>query len=219
MAPMRIWNKSLARNENRLSSLADITHVMSWMQIGPLEAGLTPLSSLVGLLQLLNWSDIHRLVCTERAHRAYHQTRTLLGYCRLKHALVPTTRYFALDNCEVCMAKLHGYLSGCVMCGHSLICMDCVTVVSDADLPMLPFPQFHRFVRAMKSEEATFPVRPGDVLCLICFPAGATETQLHEVRLHGYFCDLTDGMQGLGAWRLPSSRSIRAVGLTRGPHN
>ena len=219
MAPITLRNKSLPRRENRLSSIADIVHIMSWMRTGPLEDVLTPLSPLVGLLQLLAWSDIHRLVCTERAHCAYHQARTLLGYGRLKHALLPSTRCSVLDNCEVCMAKLHGYSSGCVMCDHALICVDCVTVISVTDLPMLPFPQFHRFFRAMKTEEATSPVRPGDVLCLVCYSARATEAQAHNLRMHDIYWGLSDGMLGTGAWRQPSSRSIRAVALTRSLSN
>ena len=204
MAPIALRNKRLPRRELRLSPLANIVHIMSWMHTGQLEEGLTPLSPLVGFLQLLAWKDIHRLVCTERANGAFHQARSLLRYCGLKQALLPPANDFNLDNCEVCLEKLHGYCSGCVMCDNSLACANCVAIVSASDLPMLPFPHFHRFRFSVSRKDETTPVMPGDVLCLNCYPGGATEAQGRLLRLLHLYWDLSDGMWGLGAWRAQS---------------
>ena len=203
MSPKQLRNKRIVRSIE-LSSLASLVQTMAWMQYSPLETELTPQSLLLGMLQLLAWRDIHHLVCTERAHRAYHQARTLLRYGRRRQIIDSANS--ELDNCDICLTKLHGYCSNCVMCHHTLICAECVFPVTKAALADLPFPCFHSFgVQVVQVEDGEWmhsmhPVRPGDVLCLICCPAGATETQLHKVRLHGYYCDLTDGMQGLGAW-------------------
>ena len=204
MAPIALRNKRLPRPELRLSPLANIVHIMSWMHTGQLEKVLTPSSPLVCFLQLLAWQDIQRLVCTERANGAFYQARSLLRYCGLKQALLPRTSNFTLDNCEVCLAKLHGYSSGCVMCDNSLACANCVTIVAGSDLPKLPFPHFHRFRFSVSRKDETTPVMPGDVLCLNCYPGGATEAQGRLLRLLHLYWDLSDGMWGLGAWRVQS---------------
>ena len=201
MAPIAIKNERLPRTELMLSPLANILHTMSWMHTGQLEKVLTPSSPLVGLLQLLAWRDIGQLVCSERALGAFCQARSLLRYCGLKQALLPTAKDYSLDNCEACLEKLHGYCSGCVMCDNSLTCANCVAVVSALDLPMLPFPHFHRSRCSVSRKNEIAPVMLGDVLCLNCYPGGATEAQGRLLRLLHLYWDLSDGMWGLGAWR------------------
>ena len=215
LAPVTLRNERLPRSEQEISPLANILHVMAWLQTGQLEEVITPRSPLVGLLQLLAWSDLHQLVSTERAPCTYHQARALLGYCKQPLAQRPTSKYIALVICEVCLTRLQGFRSGCVMCDHTRICAECVTIITGIDLPLLPFPQFHRFSRVMKNGEVASPVRPGDVLCLVCYSAMATEAQAHNLRMHNIYWGLSDGMLGTGAWRHPSSRSIRTVALTR----
>ena len=213
MAPIALRNKRLPRPELRLSPLANIVHIMSWMHTGQLEKVLTPSSPLVCFLQLLAWQDIQRLVCTERANGAFYQARSLLRYCGLKQALLPRTSNFTLDNCEVCLEKLHGYSSGCVMCDNSLACANCVTFVACSDLPKLPFPHFHRFRYSVSRQEETTPVMSGDVMCLNCYPDGASEAQKRHLRLLHIYWDLSDGMWGLGAWRAQIVGSNDAGGV------
>ena len=71
---------------------------------------------------------------------------------------------------------------------------------SHSDLSRLPFPRYHRSFAASRQDE-TSPVMPGDVLCLNCFPDGASEAQTRSLRLLHLYWDLSDGMWGLGAWR------------------
>ena len=193
----RLRNKRLERSADSTSSvLANISGELAWMQYGHLEAELTPSSSLEGLLQLLQWRDLQHLVCTERAHSAYHQARSLLQYGVRKIAIddaIPD-----IDHCDICLVRLWSSRGSCVMCHTTLICANCVVRVTEEAVATLPFPSFHRIGEGLW--EVLEPLRQGDALCLVCHPAGAARDQAGKVRIFGCFCDLLDGMMGHGAW-------------------
>ena len=166
------------------------------MQYSLLETELTPNSPLEGLLQLLLWRDLQQLACTERAHRAYHQARSLLAYGRRKLAIDTATH--DIDHCDICLIRLRRFRGNCVMCNSTLICANCVCCVTETAMADLPFPSFHSI--GDKPGNIPEPLRQGDVLCLICYPSGATHAQVHKVRIFGCFSDLMDGMLGYGEW-------------------
>ena len=203
MPHQRLRNARIAPGSAAIgSSLANAVQVMAWMQHRMLDTELRPNSPLRTLMQLLHWRDLQHLVCTERAHRAYHQARALLQYGKRKLAIEDANTY--IDHCVICLLRLGSLRGSCVMCSTTLICSSCVVPVEQDAAENLPFPTFHRLRDGNWDERD--PLKQGDVLCLVCHPTGANAGQESKVRTFLSFCDLMDSMQGLGRWYSPSPR-------------
>jgi hypothetical protein len=203
MPQLRLRNARLAPGSDAIgSSFANAVRVMAWMQPRMLDFELRPSSPLRTLLQLLHWRDLQHLVCTERAHRAYHQARALLQYGKLKLTLEEANP--DIDHCVICLLRLGSLRGSCVMCSTSDICPSCVFPVEQAATENLPFPAFHRLRDGNWDERD--PLKQGDVLCLVCHPTGANAGQACKVRQFLSFCDLMDSMQGHRRWFSPPPR-------------
>ena len=204
MPRLRLRNKRRDRSSsNSGSNLASVLHVMAWMQYSQLDTEPAPSSPLEGLLQLLRWSDLQQLACTERAHRTYHQARSLLAYGRRK-ADIDTANPDGLDHCDICLARMGRFRVNCALCHTALLCANCVCRVTMAAIADFPFPRFHRIGSRQGSPPE--PLRQGDVLCLDCYPTAATYAQSNNLRFASCFSALMDGMLGYGAWSPLNSR-------------
>ena len=196
----------------RESELANILSLTAWMQYSQLEEVPSPSSPLVGLLQLLWWEDLHHLACTERAHRQFHQVRSLLEYGRRQtdiDAVWGFPNRHGYTHCEVCLTELGRFRAHCALCCATLLCRKCVCMVTRVSVGDFPFPQFHR--RGSTRWSPPKPLRQGDVLCLDCYPSAATYEQLRNLRLASCFYAIMDGMMGYGEW---SPLNTRWGGLT-----
>ena len=213
MPRLRLRNQRIdSATQANESDLANVLRLTAWLQYNQLEDVPSPRSPLVGLLQLLSWVDLHHLACTERAHRQFHQVRSLLEYGRRQtdiDAVWGFPNRHGYTHCHVCLVERGRFRAHCARCGASLLCRKCVCMVNRASLGDFPFPQFHR--RGSTRWSPPKPLRQGDVLCLDCYPSAATHEQLRNRRLASYFYAIMDGMMGYGEW---SPLNTRWGGLT-----